>query len=263
MLRISNTDELPQGSVYRVFLYGDNRSGKTHFAGTWPNPVFIVPKIGLNEMKTLKGQDIAVIPFAGLEDCEKQISDLVKEIKSGSKRLPYVPKTLVFDNLTTANQLWLEELEDTTSDERKVQRNKWGLMRSYVVAFMRMLHGVTDCHVIWICHPRVEKVQERVGGRTEEHSVGSFTVQGAARELIPGNCDLLLYAEDKDLGVKGTGYFLHGRKRGIWPAGVRLSRVQQKTPFTVLGPKPSPSYDELAKILGIPSRDEIEDQLAE
>jgi hypothetical protein len=260
-LRTLRTDELPQAKNYRIFLYGGNRSGKTHFSATFPNPVFVVPKMGLNELKTVSDQQITVVPFVGLQDCLDQLTGLVKAIKKKPHTLEYTPKTIVFDNLTTANQLWLDELEEASGDERKVQRNKWGLMRSYIVAYMRLLHSLDNCHIIWICHPHVEKITEKVGGRLVEQSIGSFAVQGAAKDLIPGNCDLLLYSEDKDVGLKGTNYLVHAKKQGIWPAGVRLARIHEKKPFHVLGPKPSPSYDEMAKVLGLPSRDEVEDEL--
>ena len=260
-LRTLKADELPQSKNYRIFLYGGNRSGKTHFAGTFPNPVFIVPKISLNELKTVSDQEIIVVPFTGMQDCLEQITGLVEAIRKKPHTLAYTPKTIVFDNLTTANQLWLDELEEASGDERKVPRNKWGLMRSYVVAYMRLLHSLENCHVIWICHPYVEKIMEREGGRTTERSIGSFSVQGAAKDLIPGNCDLLLYSEDRDMGIRGTGYYVHAKKQGIWPAGVRLARIHAKKPFTVLGPKPSPSYDEMAKILGLEARDDVEDSL--
>jgi len=260
-LRTAQANKLVEAEHYRIFLYGSNRSGKTHFAGTFPNPVFIVPELGLNELKTVSDQEITVVPFKSLQDCLDQIKALVKAINNGSKNLDYIPKTIVFDNLTTANQLWLDELEEGEGDGRKVQRNKWGMMRSYIVAYMRLLHGLKNCHVIWICHPHIEKVVERVDGRMVEQTVGSFAVQGAAKDLIPGNCDLLLYSEDKDMGLRGTGYLVHAKKQGIWPAGARLSRIHAKKSFAVLGPKPSPSYDEMAKILNLPSRDDVEEEL--
>jgi len=262
-LRTLKADKLPQSKVYRIFLYGGNRSGKTHFAGTFPNPVFVVPEMGLNELKTVADQDITVIPFVGLQDCLEQLKGLVEAIKFKPHTLDYMPKTIVFDNLTTANQLWLDELEDGGDSERKVQRNMWGMMRSYIVAYMRLLHGLKNCHVIWICHPHIERITEKVGGRLVEQSVGSFAVQGAARDLIPGNCDLLLYSEDKDVGLRGTNYLIHAKKQGIWPAGVRLARIHAQKPFHVLGPKPSPSYDGMAKVLGLASRDDIEAELDE
>lgn len=263
-LRTLQANDLVQAHNYRIFLYGTNRSGKTHFAGTFPNPVFIVPEIGLNELKTVSDQEITVIPFKGLQDCLDQIKGLVETIKKRPQTLDYVPKTIVFDNLTTANQLWLDELETAEGNDRKVQRNKWGLLRSYIVAYMRLLHGLKNCHVIWICHPHIEKITERGSdGRMTEQTVGSFAVQGAAKDLIPGNCDLLLYSEDRDMGIRGTGYYIHAKKQGVWPAGVRLSRIHAKKSFHVLGPKPSPSYDEMAKVLSLPSRDEVELELEE
>lgn len=256
-LKFESVDAISALKNYKVMLYGDNGSGKTHFSGTWPNPVFLVHKDSVSEVRTLQGQDIAVLTFDDLRSCLKLVAELQKAIRGRSADLPYLPRTLVFDNLTVANELWMEELESAAGS--KVERDKWGQLRSIISAVMRTLHS-TGCHVIWIAHPSVEKVTDPVTGKDSQ--VGRLAIKGAARDLIPGIVDLLLYAEATDTGSSaGVGYRVHLRKRGIWPAKARLAQTLNSEPISCIGPKPSPCYDLLAPALGLPSRAEEESKL--
>lgn len=260
-LNLQSSDDFASSTPnYRVFLYGDNRSGKTWFSGTWPNPVMIVHKYGTNEMRTLEGEGIPFVTYDSLDECLGQVKEVCAIAKRKSREFGYFPRTLVFDNLTTANEFWMEELEKKVG--QKLKFAEWGELRAYVSAIMRELHS-SPCHVIWIAHPRIEKVTETKGNHTEETVRASFSIKGASRDIIPGNCDWMLYSEVQDRGPQGHAYLMHLRKAGMWPAGVRLSRVMQAKVIGTIGPKPSPSYDAIAKMLGLPSRAEEEQRLAD
>jgi hypothetical protein len=77
-----------------VLLYGQNGTGKTYFASTFPHPVFLVPAIASNEMKTIAGFDLPVMTFESMDDFKLGLTELGKQVKA--KKLDC--KTVVVDN---------------------------------------------------------------------------------------------------------------------------------------------------------------------
>ena len=257
-LRIRSTRELESGGNWSVLLYGDNRAGKTYFSGTWPRPVFLVPEIvEQNEMRTLSEWDFPFIPFGNFEDFQAQVEALVSTIRKGKDVGPYVPRTVIVDNVTTAQMMWEEDVKAAVNKD-KLEWDDWGSMKSLMQRAIVEL-GRVDVHQIWITHAKVWRSTKKTpGGKSITEERGGLTLQGATKDMLPNHCDLMLYCEAIDRGMKGPGYTIHGRKKGIWPAGVRLTRVHKDKPFTQLGPNPSPAYDDLAPYLGLPSLAEEE-----
>ena len=259
-LRVRSTSELATGGNWSVLLYGDNRAGKTYFSSTWPFPVFLVPRIVEdNEMRTLSEWDMPFIPFGDFNDFQEQVEGLVHAIKMKRPVGPYVPRTVVIDNMTTAQMMWEEDLK-AEANKQRLDWDDWGRMKSLTQRALVELSKV-DVHQIWITHAKVWRgtTTKQAGGRsvtTEDQ--GGFTLQGSTREMLPNHCDLLLYCEQVDRGARGPGWVVHGRKKDIWPAGVRLSRIHKDKPFTKIGPEPSPTYDDLAPYLGLETLAEIE-----
>jgi hypothetical protein len=256
-LRLKSTGAFLNDGNWPVMIYGDNRSGKTFFAGTWPRPVFLVPEISENEMRTLAEWDFPVVLFGDTADFQKQCESLIKLIRAGKPVGPYKPRTLVIDNLTTAQMMWEEDIKAKMGKE-KLEWSDWGGVKSLtqraITEFKRL-----PIHQLWICHTRkFSTAVKGASGRDERVEEGTWTLNGSTKEVLPHHCDLLLYSECIDRGAKGPGYIMHGRKRGIWPAGVRLNRIHADKPFTKIGPEPSPCYDDLAPYLGLPSLEDEE-----
>lgn len=246
-MRTLSTGDAATQRNWKILLYGDNRSGKTHFSGTWPRPVFLVPEQCLNEMRTLADQDLVVLPFANLNECQQQIEDLVKAVAKGLKvGGRYVPRTMIFDNMTSAQMLWEEEIK-RTQGKTKLEWDDWGEIKSMTQRAIVAM-GQVDLHQIWITHSRSWTVSKGAGA-TEER--GGFTLQGSTRDVLPNHCDLMLFAEARTISPSTTTYHLHARRRGIWPAGVRLTRIHKDKVLTEVGP--DPHYDDLAPYLGLPS----------
>lgn len=235
-LRLSKSSDLKEMLTYNILLYGENGSGKTSFAGTFPYPVFLVPKMGIGEMRTLSGWDIPVVTFESMADLKEQITLLGKAIQAGTLRC----NTIVFDNLTTTQLLFENEIKQAREVD-KLDWEEWGIFTSFFVNLMATL-SAWPVHSIWICHSDKEK---------------TFTLKGDSKRFFPGNSDLLLYCDAQDLGKQGQHWWVYGRKFGTWPARIRLSRAHdQVVPFTRLGP--DPHYDDLAPVLGLKSCAEIE-----
>lgn len=235
-LRLSKTSELLSDVHYNVLLYGDNGAGKTSFSGTWPHPVFVVPSIARGEMRTLAGWDCPVVYFDSMADLTQQLEALGTALTK--KQFPC--KTLVFDNLTTTQLLFEDEIKKQFNLD-KLEWEHWGRFTSYFVRLMTTIKK-WSVHSLWICHSDKER---------------TFTLKGDSRNFFPGNADLLLYCEVKDLGARGLEWWVHGRKFGQWPARMRLSSAHENTAaFGRIGP--DPCYTDLATILGLPPRDVVE-----
>jgi hypothetical protein len=235
-LRLSSTKDLAQDATYNVLLYGENGSGKTHFAGTWPNPVFLVPTIARGEMRTWSLNDIPVVFFNSMDDLKDQLEALGKAIEQ--KKV--VCKTIVLDNLTTTQMLFEDEIKKAFGVD-KLEWEHWGRFTSFFVRLMTTIKK-WPVHSLWICHSDKDR---------------TFTLKGDSRNFFPGNADLLLYCESKDLRNKGLQWFVHGRKFGTWPARMRLAAAHENNAgFARVGP--DPHYDDFAEILGLPNCATIE-----
>lgn len=253
-LNLQSSDDLAETKNFTIFLYGENRSGKTHFCGTWPNPLFFVPKGAANEMRTLSADGFPVILFGDMEDCRNQVNEVGKLLLRNKPVGPYVPRTIIVDNLTSAITFWEEEMK--AGIKAKLDWEDWGKLKSQITGMFTALHKFPDQHIIWIAHSKIQTVtSEGANGKKEQTNVGSFTLPGESKNLIPSHCDLMLYAEQVSRGPKGPAWYIHAKKKGIWPAGSRVN-VDPSKPLSKIGP--DPHYDDIAPYLGLPSLEEEE-----
>lgn len=255
-LQLGSTSDIRDNNHWRIMLYGANGSGKTHFAGTFPRPVFIVPDLGANEMRTLADEEFPKVSFSKISECAAQTLELCRTIKADKFVGPYKPRTIVIDNLSTMQTLFEYELKDVAiapSDKHKMSWDDWAVIRHNVYQMLVLLHKL-PVHIIWVAHAKIITVNTESGGQRTSISEGGFYLSGDTKNSVPANCDGILYADVIDRGAKRPGYYIHGQKYGIWPARVR------QTPSMPLFGKigPDPHYDDLAKILGLPSLEEEE-----
>ncbi len=237
-LHISSTKEASSPRA-TVLLYGDNGSGKTTFASTWPNPVFLVPWISRGEMKSLSDDDFPVIYFDSLKE---QTKLLCRAVLTGEMRC----NTIVVDNLT-AIQMALEEEIKRTGNRDKMNWDDWGKFLSVFQNLLASLHKLPP-HVIWITHQKIVKIDE-------DRSTGGYTLAGKSKELIPNFVDMILHTVASDLHAAGTKYRLHLRGHEIWTCRVRSPRGRSvQYPAFI----EDPSYDALATLMGWPSCVEVE-----
>jgi hypothetical protein len=230
-LQVRRSGELRGQGGYSILLYGANGSGKTFQASTWPKPLWLVPRIGVNELRTIEDYDLPFLVFESIEDLAEKIAALREELKAH----PGLYKTLVFDSLTTTQTMFEDELKQRSRVD-KLEWSDWGRFTSTFVHLMSSLHS-WPLHKIWICHTDGEKI---------------FSLKGDSRQLFPNNADIILYCESRDAGGR-TEYRVHPRRCGQWPARVRRSAGFDDSGIPIMGPDPSPSYDMLAPFLGLRS----------
>lgn len=246
-LRIGTAKQLAdeQQHHFKILSYGAPGSGKTHFAATWPHPVFLVPNISRGEIRTVGHSDaVQVVLFNDMVDMKNQVVELGKAVEKGTVKC----KTIVFDNLTTTQMLFEEEIKQKKAID-KLEWDDWGKFKSIFANLMTSLHS-WPVHVVWITHSNEDQM---------------FTLMGQSKEFFPSNCDLILYHEVVDVpGKPEPIYRVHGRQRGRWVARCRLPRRDDYQPFTYLESDPhnphfSPHYDDMAPFLGLPSLEEVEE----
>jgi hypothetical protein len=234
-LKITTHDKIETAGV-KVLLYGTNGSGKTRFASTWPFPIFFTPLMAQNELRSIISTHVRAILFDSMLEAREQTVALGEAMKAGKIQC----KTIVIDNLTTIQTLFEIEVKNKSGHD-KMEWEDWGRFTNYFVDWMTIMHR-WPVNIIWITHSDAEK---------------TFTLRGDSRNFIPGNSDLLLYSESKDHGInKPTGYYVHGRRCGQWPARIRMSDIAGRPSFVVSGP--DPHYDDIAVCLGLPSLAEAE-----
>lgn len=255
-LKLSSTADLGSSAHLRIMLYGANGTGKTHFAGTWPRPVFMVPSLGSNEMRTLADQDLLVVEFADMKECAAQTLALYKAIKKDQYVGGMKPRTIIIDNLSTMQTLFEYELkgsEKSTDTKHKMTWDDWSVIRHNVYQMLVLLHKL-PVHIIWIAHAKLITTTSEIGGKKETITEGGFYLSGDTKNSVPSNCDCILYAETVDRGARGPAYYIHGRKKSIWPARVRATS-DMKT-FDRIGP--DPKYNDLVPLLGVKPFDKEE-----
>lgn len=255
----SARDVSEKQQALHIALYGPERSGKTTFASTFPAPVILVPDLCKTEMSVLGDTDIPCIFYHTLGDALDACKMLEKEVKNGYKRTGGF-LTVVVDNVTVAYQMWLDQLEKSPSN--KPSFNVWGEIYRYNLAMYRILHGLPDTNIVWICHDKTRVVSETIAGKQVDTVLGQFSVQGKAfTEVIAKTCMLMhtevIRTETKEL------YRVWLKKHGIWKAGgwFRESQKVARTLDYIGNPKhKQPHYDVLAKALGLASAEEQEDE---
>lgn len=225
-----------------ALVYGNNGTGKTTFASTWPNPVFLVPWLSRGEMKTLAKQDFPVIYFKNLRELNEQTSALCKAVDN--KEL--VCDTIVVDNLT-AMQIALKEELKATSGKAKLEWEDWDKLTSTFMRLLESLHKLPP-HIIWITHEKIVRIDD-------DRMRAEFNLMGQTRDLVPNFADMILHADVTDLKAAGSKYRIYLKGHDIWPCRIRGDKDDiLKFPAFL----ENPTYDKLAKLMGWKSCAEIE-----
>jgi hypothetical protein len=242
MSLILSTTDLSVNEKTTALIYGGNGTGKTTFAASWPNPVFLVPWIARNEMKSLAGSKLLVAYFRNLRELQEQVQGIGKAVEEKA----LCCDTLVVDNLT-AMQVMLKDEMLGKSGKAKFDWDDWDKFANITTSMMNAFHKLPP-HVLWITHEKIIK-------EDEETNKGSYTLQGSTRDIIPGFADMILHATVTDLKAAGLKYKLYLKGHDIWTCRMRAERkMAESLPQFI----EDPSYDKLAALLGWKSCAEIE-----
>lgn len=266
---IITTADTSKNRFQRWFFYGAPGSGKTHLAGTFPAPLFLVPLDSVTELQTHSDQDFTILTFAGTQEFIDACSYISNQIKAQKLIGQYVPTTVVIDNLTEIQNLFIYELcsyragvnsnkKGTSSiqDARMTQQD-WGDLGRILMHARIMLHDIqAHAHTIWIGHSDIHTRKEKdERGRDMDVQEGTWLLKGAASDFIPNQCSVIAYCEVKSTAFGKPDFYVHGSRTSIWPA--RCQTPSGKQSFTRLGGKAkegtiTPHYNDIAPFFNLP-----------
>jgi len=266
-LNLSTTRKISSGKFQKFFIYGLPGSGKTHFAGSFPDPLFITPKATQTELQTYGDQDFTIARISTMQDTVDTVNTISESILKGKKIGDYKPQTIIIDNLTEIQNMIEHELTaaegrgNTVAGQKIMGQREWGALSVVLMHMRTMLYKLTDhCHIIWIAHAVVQSTTEVVNGKSVSRDYGTWTLRGGAKNFIPNNCHIL-YAESIPK-ARRTAYYVHAEPKGIWPARIHFPSGSKR--FSRLGfldKKPDelhPVYDDIAPYFGLDSLEEAE-----
>lgn len=193
---------------YRTFCcYGDTRSGKTRFAGTFPNTVFIsdASERGWVTLQTMPeeqfyhpGQGPVVLPVADQADMIYAMSVAERWV-----RLGYID-SVVIDSITFYAESWYQHEHQkmlAVAGAKGVDtRALFGALANHLANTRVQIHK-WPCNVAWLA----------LASAPDDDNPGGPMLSGKSRQRFPAGCDHIFYhrkwtgkdpdAEDQDKEV--------------------------------------------------------------
>lgn len=273
-LNLTTTREIASRDRLRCFIYGLPGSGKTHLAGTFPAPLFIVPEKIAEELRTCGNTHLTAATFdtaQGFLDTSHEIGNI---LKAGKKIGHYRPQTIVVDSITEIQNMIEHEIlvrrwkdQGETGDFPMMTNRDWGIMYNLLMTSRNLLYGIPKTHVIWIGHAKQNEGWITEGKTRKLRTTKEVILRGDAKNFIPNSCNVLSYLECKPLGQNPDGspktsYYMYGQPYNGWNSRVHLPADQAG--FIRLGGEsspeaPRPSYDELASYFDLPPAKQCEE----
>lgn len=217
---IKNTSRSNQ---VRALLYGESGSGKTHLAGTFPNPFFIDSDKGLATLWSLDKN----VPYLELQRGTKvfpKILQVLKQIREKSSAFfeEYDVKTLVFDSLTSLSDMILIEAmmypqDGSLAKNPNTSKPEWD---HYTAVLNRMKHLMKMSQDIGV--NVVATAGEQLGkDEVRGTFIGKPAIIGSYRNVVPYDFDEMYYMTSKTT-KEGTDYMLFSSKYLYYEAKSRL-----------------------------------------
>lgn len=229
-------DETEKQKV-RALLYGPMGVGKTTFAATFPNPLFIDSDKGGLTLRKLN------IPYISIEHGEKayeKVSDILDALRNREAPFDEIQvDTIVFDSLTSLMDIFMYETVKFPSGPGKPGRdpvNTKPEYDDYMKVGNRMKTTMLRCkdlkvNVVATCGERLDK--DEVLGTF----VGRPNLVGSYRETIGHDFDEVYYMTTEG-GLNKQSHVIYTTKYKYYDAKSRIS-LQSKYE--------SPTYEKLYK----------------
>ena len=214
---IKNAADIEQPYT-RWFLYGQSGSGKTHSAGTFPKPIFIVPS-NENSIITLRGQDVPYIEVANRSDMLQAINWLraqydqmlalydAGEDDKAEQAFPW--QTVVVESLSHYCELLVEDIGQRGM--KKMDMQAWGQLSSH----LRTVHSQLSAMDVHVVYTSLESI--------DDNGVGRALMVGKNALMMPSACDIIAYCEAVPMPKgKEPIYRVHFRQYQRYPARSRF-----------------------------------------
>jgi hypothetical protein len=224
-------------SQLRVIVGGKTGSGKTHFAATWPKPLFLsdATEGGSATLKSMAKEtpelfwDKAFPPEVWEIENMLEMPRLVTDLIGRKGSFPW--QTVVVDSISIYAGRVLRELKG--ADPKQDGRQRYGEMSDALSSLVARMHSL-PAHIVWLCHID-EEMQLLVPGRASAALWAYMSYKWLCHVVAPTKSDAL------------PEYQLHIRPflRADWLSG--RSRINAPSPMI-------PSFKCMAELLGLPER---------
>lgn len=213
-MRIVNLNSEQRARRITVMSYGGSRSGKTHWAASFPRPLFLsdATEGGWVTIENMDpdsffepGRPPLVWAVESIADMEMAKSKIDPLIKSGDV------KTIVVDSLTFYSDLMLAILigmQGAKVDNRQV----YGILNNKLRELRVDLHK-KNVNVVWLALEK-KPDPDNIGGG------GTPLIPGQQADKFYAGCDFIFYHRQID-DQQGQRWQLHTRKYGPYIAGGR------------------------------------------
>ena len=222
----------------RAIVGGKTGSGKTHFAATWPKPLFLadateggaatlegMAKSSAKEFFWDKNSPPEVWEIENMMEMPRLVTDLLD--RKGN--FPW--QTIVVDSLSIYAQRVLRELY--AADSKQDNRQRYGQLSDGLSSLVSRVHAL-PAHIVWLCH--VDDDQQ-------------LTVPGKASAALWAYMSYkwMTYVSTSTQPNVPAEYQLHIRPwlRADWLGG--RSYINAPSPMI-------PSFKPMAELLGLPDR---------
>lgn len=233
---------------FRTFCcYGDTRVGKTYFAGSFPNTLFIsdASERGWTTLEHMpedhfyhSGKGPVVLPVADQQGMMVALTIAEDWVRKG-----WVT-TVVVDSLTFYAESWyqheLQKMLKTISGSRGLDtRALYGAMANHLSNTRVQVHK-WPCHVVWLA----------LAAPPDDQQLGGPMLSGKSRQRFPAGCDYIFYhrkwiAEDPESKAPVTVYEARTQAYDRYLAGGRDGGL-------LPDPLAWPTFRTVADFLGLP-----------
>lgn len=221
--------------AYTFCLYGNSRSGKTHFAATMPRP-FIIADVAESGYKTILSMDRDLWFEPNVEPIivgVDQMSDVAQMASTGG-RLDQLIKngrvmSVVFDAFSFYADYFLGQLFKLQSADKQDNRKAYGDLGKHLTEIRNIL-GQKGASVAYLClakHP------------DDEDPKGKPLIPGKSADKYCAGVDFVWHTELRQV-VEGGKIVreireIHTRQKGSYIAGNRLGVQADQLPNPLVG----------------------------
>jgi hypothetical protein len=178
-------------------IYGDDKVGKTRLAGTFPNPVFIVPDVERGT-SSLKALDKSI--HWTMVTSRKEMEAACWSVRENYAQ--YGWQTVVVDPLTTYGRIVVSEIErDMLVNPHDVNeeidlRRLYSQVGNHLIEIWKILQGA-PLHCVWVLHA-TDVSRGGVISIREPDLAGRIAI-----DYLKKNCDLVIYVSAREVEQRG------------------------------------------------------------